>query len=223
MQRQAVPLLRAKSPYVGTGMEYITARDSGAVIVARRTGHGRLRRQHPHRRARRGRRGHQQGDGGRHLPPDQVQALEPEHLHQPEADRVGGAAGAQGPGAGRRTVHRAGRARARPQRARRLHAVARLQLRGRHPGVREGGERGLLHLDPHRGVRDRSARHQARARGNHPRHPQRLGNLPARSRRQRHHPHRRLREAGRHPGRQGHAEGRDPADAGREAAARDLR
>src|SRR5436305_248493 len=38
MQRQAVPLLRARSPYVGTGMEYITARDSGAVIVARRTG-----------------------------------------------------------------------------------------------------------------------------------------------------------------------------------------
>ena len=38
MQRQAVPLLRARAPYVGTGMEYITARDSGAVIVARRTG-----------------------------------------------------------------------------------------------------------------------------------------------------------------------------------------
>ena len=34
MQRQAVPLLRARSPYVGTGMEYITARDSGAVVVA---------------------------------------------------------------------------------------------------------------------------------------------------------------------------------------------
>ena len=38
MQRQAVPLLRARAPYVGTGMEYITARDSGACIVARRTG-----------------------------------------------------------------------------------------------------------------------------------------------------------------------------------------
>src|SRR3989475_2659875 len=38
MQRQAVPLLRARSPYVGTGMEYITARDSGAVVVTRRTG-----------------------------------------------------------------------------------------------------------------------------------------------------------------------------------------
>ena len=38
MQRQAVPLLRARAPLVGTGMEYITARDSGAVVTARRTG-----------------------------------------------------------------------------------------------------------------------------------------------------------------------------------------
>jgi DNA-directed RNA polymerase subunit beta len=38
MQRQAVPLLRAGAPLVGTGMEYITARDSGAVVVARRSG-----------------------------------------------------------------------------------------------------------------------------------------------------------------------------------------
>src|SRR5206468_3546841 len=38
MQRQAVPLLGARAPFVGTGMEYITARDSDAVIVARRSG-----------------------------------------------------------------------------------------------------------------------------------------------------------------------------------------
>ena len=38
MQRQAVPLLRARAPFVGTGMEYITARDSGAVVVGRRSG-----------------------------------------------------------------------------------------------------------------------------------------------------------------------------------------
>ena len=38
MQRQAVPAALARSPYVGTGMEYITARDSGAVVVARRSG-----------------------------------------------------------------------------------------------------------------------------------------------------------------------------------------
>jgi len=38
MQRQAVPLLRPNRPYVGTGMEAITARDSGAVVVCRRGG-----------------------------------------------------------------------------------------------------------------------------------------------------------------------------------------
>jgi DNA-directed RNA polymerase subunit beta len=38
MQRQAVPLLRAEAPLVGTGMEQAVARDSGAAITARRTG-----------------------------------------------------------------------------------------------------------------------------------------------------------------------------------------
>ena len=38
MQRQAVPLLKSEAPYVGTGMEAIVARDSGAAIVAKRSG-----------------------------------------------------------------------------------------------------------------------------------------------------------------------------------------
>jgi DNA-directed RNA polymerase subunit beta len=38
MQRQAVPLLRAEAPFVGTGMEETVARDSGAAIAARRSG-----------------------------------------------------------------------------------------------------------------------------------------------------------------------------------------
>jgi DNA-directed RNA polymerase subunit beta len=38
MQRQAVPLVKAEAPFVGTGMEEIVARDSGATIVARRSG-----------------------------------------------------------------------------------------------------------------------------------------------------------------------------------------
>ena len=38
MQRQAVPLIRADAPLVGTGMEAAVARDSGATIVARRAG-----------------------------------------------------------------------------------------------------------------------------------------------------------------------------------------
>jgi DNA-directed RNA polymerase subunit beta len=38
MQRQAVPLIRTRSPLVGTGMEGIVARDSGVTVVARRNG-----------------------------------------------------------------------------------------------------------------------------------------------------------------------------------------
>ena len=38
MQRQAVPLLRSEAPIVGTGLEATVARDSGAVVVAKRGG-----------------------------------------------------------------------------------------------------------------------------------------------------------------------------------------
>ncbi len=38
MQRQAVPLLEPHSPLVGTGMEYVSAKDSGAAVVARKPG-----------------------------------------------------------------------------------------------------------------------------------------------------------------------------------------
>src|SRR6201996_3567574 len=38
MQRQAVPLIRAEAPLVGTGLEDVVARDSGSAIAARRSG-----------------------------------------------------------------------------------------------------------------------------------------------------------------------------------------
>jgi len=38
MQRQAVPLMRPEVPVVGTGVESVVARDSGAVVAARRSG-----------------------------------------------------------------------------------------------------------------------------------------------------------------------------------------
>jgi DNA-directed RNA polymerase subunit beta len=38
MQRQAVPLIRGESPLIGTGMERVTARDSGAVVLCKRDG-----------------------------------------------------------------------------------------------------------------------------------------------------------------------------------------
>ena len=38
MQRQAVPLLKTDAPFVGTGMEHISVRDSGIVVRAKRSG-----------------------------------------------------------------------------------------------------------------------------------------------------------------------------------------
>ena len=38
MQRQAVPLYKPEAPLVGTGMEFVTARDSGAVLLCKRDG-----------------------------------------------------------------------------------------------------------------------------------------------------------------------------------------
>ena len=82
MQRQAVPLVRAEAPFVGTGMEPIVARDF------------RRRHRRPPRRHRRPggrdayrypRHGKSRGRqvGRRYLPADEVPAFEPEHLHQP--------------------------------------------------------------------------------------------------------------------------------------------
>ena len=89
MQRQAVPLVRAEAPLVGTGMEPIVARDSGAAIAARRDRGGRPGRRDPYRHPR-DRGGRRLAVGRRHLPADEVPALEPEHLHQPASAGPGG-------------------------------------------------------------------------------------------------------------------------------------
>ena len=75
MQRQAVPLLRARAPYVGTGMEYITARDSGAVVSRGARAPSTTSTASASSCASRAREETcQQGDGRRHLPDDEVQA-----------------------------------------------------------------------------------------------------------------------------------------------------
>ena len=38
MQRQAVPLMVTEAPFVGTGMEHLAARDSGAAVIAKYPG-----------------------------------------------------------------------------------------------------------------------------------------------------------------------------------------
>ena len=225
MQRQAVPLIRGDAPLVGTGMERVTARDSGAVVICSRDGIVdqvdseriivRVESDHSGRAQPRSGRGH--------LSAHQVQALQPEHLHQPEAAGSRRRPRQEGPSPRGRPLHGARRTRPRPQRARRVRSLARVQLRRRHPGQRKAGQRRLLHLDSHRGVRNRSARHQTWPRGNHSRHPQHQRELPSQPGRKRRDPHRRRDQTGRHPRRQSHAQGRNHADAGRKTAARDLR
>ena len=103
MQRQAVPLLVTEAPLVGTGIERTVARDSGVTSVARHDGIV------------------ESVDAERIVikvdsedistKPDiynllKFQALEPEHLHQPEADRREGRPGAPRRRDRRRPRHR---------------------------------------------------------------------------------------------------------------------
>ena len=148
MMRQAVPLIKAEAPLVGTGMEYRCAVDAGDVDQGRegRCGPGGLRGLH-HRRQRR-RHVH-------HVPRRQVLPLQPGHLGQPEGHRQRGRPDHRGPGPRRRSGHRERRDGARQEPARRVHAVGGSQLRGRdHPvAAPRAGRRPLL--DPHRGARGR--------------------------------------------------------------------
>ena len=162
MQRQAVPLVRTNAPLVGTGMEAVVARDSGAAIAARRTGVV------------------DQVDAKRIV----IRATEETDptksgvdiytlakfqrsnqntcINQRPLVRVGDEVQG-GRHHRRRTLDRSGRSGARPERARRVHAVERLQLRGLDPALRAHRQGRRLHLDPHRGIRRDGARHQARA------------------------------------------------------------
>ncbi len=84
MQRQAVPLLKSDAPLVGTGVESRAARDSGDMVLSPVAGEVvEVTGDHISRQGE----GHQQEA---HDAPRQVRALEPGHLHQPEAAGQGG-------------------------------------------------------------------------------------------------------------------------------------
>ena len=224
MQRQAVPLLRAKAPFVGTGMEYITARDSAAVVVSRRPGAvDYVDSQRIVVRVEAA-----SGEAPKEIGADIYSLTKFKRsnqntcISQKPIVRVGervhrGQVLADGP------CTELGELALGRKRAGRLHAVARLQLRGRDPHVRAHGQGGLLHLDPYRGVRDRGTRYEAWPGGDHSRHSKRVRGVPQRPRRQWHHPDRGQRQARRHPRGQSDAERRDSADSRGEAAAGDLR
>ena len=183
---------------------------------------GRLRRREPHRGARE-RRGNRRRSRRGHLQPGQVHAFQPEHQHQPAPAGEGGRPDRPRRRGRRRRFDRHGRAGARAEPAGRVHALERLQLRGLDPDLGARGGRRPLHLDPHRGTVGGRARHQARAGRDHARHLEPVRGATGPTGRIGHHLHRRRSRSRRRAGRQGHAQGRDPADAGREAAARDLR
>ena len=220
MQRQAVPLVRTDAPLVGTGMERRVARDSGVCVVAKRDGVVESVDADAHRRARDA---EARARGAGHLSPDQVPALEPEHLLQPEAGRAARRDGEEGRRARRRSRLRHGRARARPERGRRVHALAGLQLRGLDPRQRAHRQGRRVHLGSHRGVRVRRPRHQARQGRDHARHPERRRRGPQGPRRGRHRAHRRRGEARATSWSARSRRRARPSSPRREAPARDLR
>ena len=156
-------------------------------------------------------------------PTAEVRRPQRAHLPEPEADRQGRRQGRKGPGHRRRCRHVPGRTGPGPQRARRVHVVGRIQLRRRDHHQRRAGEERHVHVAPHRRVRRRNSRDEAGPRGVHSRYSERQRKDAPQPGRKRHRANRHVRRAGRHPRRQGFAEEQDRADAGRKAAARDLR
>ena len=166
MQRQAVPLLRPDAPIVGTGMEYLAARDSGQVVVAKGDGivlsatgdHITVLEDDGEQRGYRLRKFMRSNQ-------DTCINQRPERRARP--------ARAQGRDHRRQLLDRQRRAGAGAECAGRVHSLGGRQFRGRHPGERAAGARGYFHVDPYREARGRGARHQAWAGGDHPRHPER--------------------------------------------------
>ena len=222
MQKQAVPLVRAEAPYIGTGIEDRVARDSADLIQA--SGDGEVTEVSGSsitvtvQDGQRWPAGRQAGLSAQQVPPQQ-----PGHLHQPPGSGEGRRQGREGHDHRRRSFDRSRRAGARQEPAGRPDAVGGLQLRGRDHPQRASRQGRRADVDPHPRARGRRPRHQVGPRGDLPRHPQPQRRHPPRPRRPWHHPCRRRSRPRRRAGRQGHPEGRDRADSGRAPAARHLR
>ncbi len=222
MQRQAVPLLKADAPYIGTGMEGRVARDSGAAITARRG--GAIDQVDATRIVIRVTDEMEMGDPGVDI--YRLRKFQRSNqntcINQRPLVKVGdvvkaGDVVADGPSTdlgelalGKNVL------------------VAFMPWNGYnfeelHPDLRAHRARRRVHLDSYRGVRGHGAGHQARAGGDHARYPERRRGGAPQPRRGRHRLYRRRGRPGRHPGRQDHTQGREPDDAGGEAAARHLR
>ena len=226
MQRQAVPLLRADAPYVGTGMEYVTARDSGAVVLCKRAGV--VDSVDSERIIVRVEGAAHEGQLSREVGADIYTLTKFKRsnqntcINQKPIVRVGqrlakNAVLADGPctdfgelALGRNVL------------------VAFMPWRGYNFEDAILVSEKLVKEDYYTSIHIEEFEIEARDTKLGPEEitrdiPQHRGFVPAQPGRERDHPHRRHGEAGRHPGGQGHAEGRNPAHPRRETAARHLR
>ncbi len=226
MQRQSVPLLVAEAPLVGTGMEGVTARDSGAVILAKRNGI--VDSVDSERIIVRVEGEHHPTQLSREVGSDIYTLIKFKRSNQNtcinqkpvvrEGDRVvKGQVIADGPcteqgelALGRNVL------------------VAFMPWRGYNFEDAILISEKLVREDYYTSVHIEEFEIEARDTKLGPEEitrdiPERQRARAARSGRERRHPHRRPDQARRHSGRQGNAEGRDPAHSGREAAARHLR
>ena len=227
MQRQAVPLLRADAPYVGTGMERVTARDSGAVVLCKRAGV--VDSVDCERIIVRVEGSGHEGQLSREVGADIYQLTKFKRSNQNTCIN-------QKP-----IVHvgPAGRARATcwptvpaptwaNWRSGRNVLVAFMPWRGYNFEDAILVSEKLVKEDYYTSIHIEEFEIEARDTKLGPEEitrdiPNIAEVVPAQPGRERHHPHRRHGEAGRHPGGQGDAEGRNAAHSGRETAARDLR
>ncbi len=225
MQRQAVPLIHGEAPLVGTGMERVTARDSGAVVICKRDG---IVDQVDSERIIVRVESDHSGVLSREVGADIYTLTKFKRSNQNTCinqkplvrvgDRVGqGQVLADGPCTDRGELALG-----------RNVLVAFVPWRGYNFEDAILVSEKLVKEDYYTSIHIEEFEIEARdtklgPEGNYARHPQHQRNVPAQSRRKRRHPHRRHHPAGRHPGRQGHAQGRNHADARRKTAARHLR
>ena len=211
MQKQAVPLVRAEAPYIGTGVEARAARDAADMLMA--------------------------NDDGTVTEVD-GDHITVEYDERPDVD---GRAGARSTACSSSSGRTRTPASTRSPVVREGDKVKQGDILADGPSTDNGelalgknllvafmpwegynfedaiilsraaGEGRRAHVDPHPRARDRRPRHQARPRGDHPGHPEPLRGDPRRPRRAGDHPRRRRGRRRRRAGRQGHAQGRDRA------------
>ena len=217
MQKQAVPLVQAEAPYIGTGVEATRGTRRGRHDPRRGRRHDPRGRRRPHRRRVQVRAARSTNACSSSSGRTRTRASTRSRSSR-EGDRVKkGDVLADGPSTDNGEL-----------------ALGKNLLVAFMPWEGYNFEDAIIlserlvqrrraHVDPHPRARDRRPRHEARPRRDHAGHPEPVRGDPEGPRRARHHPRRRRGRPRRRARRQGHAEGRDRAHARGAPAARDLR